>query len=146
MNSSKTEFIIFGHPKQIKKCSSESLKVNGEDVPASVHIKYLGVHLDQQLSFKQHITQKCKVAMLNIHRIRNIRSTLTTEAAHTLVLGLVISHLDFCNSILFGLPKKSVNQLQRVQNIAAKLVLKRTKFDSSTELSSKLSPFVYECL
>ena len=56
---------------------------------------------------------------------------------HTLVLGSVMSHLDFCNSVLFGLPQKSIKKLQRLQNIAAKLVLNRTKYESSTE-STKL--------
>ena len=158
MNSSKTEFILFGHPKQLRKCSSNYLKVC-EDVSLSVDIRYLGVYLDSQLSFKQHITHKCKVAMLNIHKIRNIRSTLTTEATHTLVLGLVTSHLDFCNSVLFGLPKYSIKKLQRVQNIAAKLVLNRTKHESSTEsrkqlhwlpiaarIEFKIIVLVYKCL
>ena len=138
MNSSKTEFILFGHPKQLKKCSSNYLKVCGDDVRLSVDVRYMGVYLDSQLIFKQHITHKWKVAMLNIHRIRNIRSTLTTEATHTLVLGLVTSHLDFCNSVLFGLPKSSIKKLQRVQNIVVKLVLNRTKHESSTESRKQL--------
>ena len=159
MNISKTEFILFGHPKQLKKCSSNYLKVCGEDISLSIDIRYLGVYLDSQLSFKQHITHKCKVAMLNIHRIRNIRSTLTTEATYTLVLGFVASHLDFCNSVLFGLPKNSIKKLQRVQNIAAKLVLNRTKHESSTEsrkqlhwlpnaarIEFKIIVLVYKCL
>ena len=133
MNSSKTEFILFGHPKQLKKSFSNYLKVNGKDANSSVDIRYQGVHLDGQLNFKQHISHKCKLAMLNIHLTKNIRSTLTTEATHTLVLGLVMSHLDFCNSTLFGLPQKSIKKLQRVQNIAAKLVLNRTKYESSAE-------------
>ena len=62
VNSSKTEFILFCHPKQLRKCSSNYLKVCGEDVSLSVDIRYLGVYLDSQLSFKQHITHKCKVA------------------------------------------------------------------------------------
>ena len=45
MNSSKTEFILFGHPKQLKNCSSNYLKVCGEDVSLSVDIKYLEVYL-----------------------------------------------------------------------------------------------------
>ena len=159
MNISKTELILFGHPKQLKKCSSNYLKVCGEDISLSIDIRYLGVYLDSQLSFKQHITHKCKVAMLNIHRIRNIRSTLTTEATYTLVLGFVASHLDFCNSVLFGLPKNSIKKLQRVQNIAAKLVLNRTKHESSTEsrkqlhwlpnaarIEFKIIVLVYKCL
>ena len=44
-------------------------------------------------------------------------------------------HLDFCNSVLFGLRQKSIKKLQTVQNIAAKLVLKRTKSESQNVLS-----------
>ena len=127
MNSSKTEFILFGHPKQLKKCSSTCLNVCGEDVNLSVDIRYLGVYLDSQLSFKQHITHKCKVAMLNIHRIGNIRSTLTTEATHTLVLGLVTSHFDFCNSVLFGLPKKFNHEIAKSSKYSCQINAQQRK-------------------
>ena len=42
--------------------------------------------------------------------------TLTTEPMHTLVLGLVMSHLDFCNSVQFGLPQKSIKKLQSAKH------------------------------
>ena len=54
------------------------------------------------------------------------------------MLGLVISHLDYCNSILAGLPDVSINQMQRVQNLAAKGVLGKSKRDSATECLSAL--------
>ena len=62
-------------------------------------------------------------AMWNIQRIKLIRSVLTQNACETLILGLVISHLDYANAIYIGLAKCDLNRLQRVQNIAAKLVL-----------------------
>ena len=62
-----------------------------------------------------------------------IQSTLTTDAAHTLPLGLVMSHVGFCNSVPFGLSQKTVNKMQRVQYIVAKLVLKKRKYDSVIE-------------
>ena len=40
-----------------------------------------------------------------------------------LVHAFVISRLDYCNSILAGLSKGLLSQLQRVQNAAARLVL-----------------------
>ena len=49
------------------------------------------------------------------------------------MLGLVIAHLDYCNSILVGLPDVSINQMQRVQNLAAKVILGKSKMDSASE-------------
>jgi len=37
---------------------------------------------------------------------------------------LVLSRLDYCNSLLFGLPASTLAPLLRVQNVAARLVLR----------------------
>ena len=56
------------------------------------------------------------------------------------MLGLVISHLYYCNFILVGLPDVSINQMQRVQNLAAKVVLGKSKMDSASGCLSSLHP------
>ena len=61
--------------------------------------------------------------MWNVNLIKMIRRSLTKEACETLVLGLVMSHLDYSNVLFIGLPECEIARLQRVQNIAAKLVL-----------------------
>ena len=86
-------------------------------------MKYLGVILDQNLNMKKHITTKCQTAMLNIQRIMNIRHLLTQDAIETLVLGTVVSHLDYCNSILVNLPEVDIAKMQHIQNIAARMVV-----------------------
>ena len=48
------------------------------------------------------------------------------------MVSLVISHLDYANALLGGLPKCSIEKLQRVPNIAAKIVLGKGRYDSST--------------
>ena len=63
--------------------------------------------------------------MYNLFMIANIRNFLTTEACHTAILAMVISHLDYANAIMVGLPEKHITKLQRVQNLAAKVVLKK---------------------
>ena len=75
---------------------------------------------------------KCKTAMFNIQRIKHIRKYLTNEACKTLVMGLVTSYLDYCNSLLYGLPAIDLNKLQHVQNIASKLILQKSKDESNT--------------
>ena len=136
MNSAKTEFIIFGSNKHLDKCTTTRLDVNGEYVGLSQEIKYLGVYLDSHLTLKHHITLKCRTAMWNIQRIKLMRNFLTKDACETLILGLVISHLDYANALYVGLPDCDVKKLQRVQNISAKLVLK-TK-DSSLACLKRL--------
>ena len=89
--------------------------------------------MDKQITMKQHITNKCRLAMYNLQKIKLIRSMLTEEATKTILLGTVISHLDYVNGILIGLPDTDYKKLQHVQNIAAKLVMKKAKTDSATE-------------
>ena len=123
MNSAKTEFILFSSPRLKGKCDIASLNVNGDHVGLSEEIKYLGVHLDSSLNLKHHIVLTCRKAMWNIHRIKLMRNVLTSEACAILTLGLVMSHLDYANALYIGLPECDMRKLQRVQNMAAKLVL-----------------------
>ena len=58
-----------------------------------------------------HIKVKCKVAMLNLLKIRAARKYLTRKACAKLTISLVISHLDYANAILAGLPKVSLDKL-----------------------------------
>lgn len=71
--------------------------------------------------------------MLYYFKIKSIRKYLSKEATETLLLSLVISHLDHCNIILYGIAKKELMKLQRIQNMCAKLVLNRSKYDSSKQ-------------
>ena len=76
--------------------------------------------------------------MLNIFKIKHIRRYLTQEACEVLVHGLVMLHLDYCNSLYYGLPDCDLNRLKRVQSIACKMVLNRSKYDNCTECFTQL--------
>ena len=132
MNPSKTEFIYFGNRVQLKKCLVDNLNIVGDLILRSHTIKYLGAHLDENLNYKQHVNKKCQAAMFNYFKIKSIRCILDVPTTTHLCLSLCISHLDYCNSLLYGLPDSTLNQLQRVQNMGARLVLRRTKRDSIT--------------
>ena len=132
MNNSKTEFIYFGWPSQLEKCITRKIDVNGEEIARADHTRYLGAYLNQKLDFKQHIQAKSRAAILNVLRIKAARKYLTRSACNKLMVSLVLSHLDYTNSLLGGLPKASIAQLQRIQNIAARIVLNKGKYDSAT--------------
>ena len=138
MNNSKTEFIYFGEPRQLEKFIINQINVNGEEITRSQMMRYLGAYLDPALNLKQHIKKKCRAAMLNLLKIKATRKYLTTEACAKALITLVMTHLDYANSILTGLPKASICELQKVQNMAVKIVLQRNIFQNSSKCLEEL--------
>ena len=138
MNDEKMEFILFGGSKQLSKSTITHLQVNDICVHRSTSIKYLGAWLDESLTMEKHIVYKCRSAMLSLFKVRSIRKFLTKEACADLVVSLVLSHLDYANALLIDLPKKSIKKLQLVQNMAAKVVLNKRKYDSASQCMQEL--------
>ena len=150
---------MIGSQSQLSNCITTALDVNGIMVQTNKMIKYLGTYLDNSLSFKHHISTKCRIAIWNLQHLKPLGPSLTVQACTTLVLGLVISHLDYVNSAFIGLPASDINKMQRVQNAAAKFVLGLKRMDSSTEalktlhglpikfrIQFKIMLLVYTCL
>ena len=129
---------MFSYRSQLVKCTTNCVSISDSTIPGSPSVKYLGVTLDKNLSLKEHILLKCTKAMANFLMICNIQKFLTKDACTTLVLGLCISHLDYANALFYGLPNKPISHLQRIQAICAKLTLKKSKFDSTTEAFAQL--------
>ena len=159
MNSSKTEFMLFGSRQQLTKCHTGELQVVNDKIPRSQAIKYLGSWLDECLSFKTHVTKKCQAASINLQRIRLISQHLERESLESIVIGTVTSHLDYANSLLYGVPDKDIRRMQLVQNYAAKLVLGRDWKSSSSaclrelhwlpirfRINFKIATLVFKCL
>ena len=63
-----------------------------------------------------------------------IRKYLTVDAAKTIVCSLVLSRLDYCNSILSRSPKCLIQKLQRVQDTAARITLRMPRTEHTTPL------------
>ena len=67
-----------------------------------------------------------------------IRPYLELNHLKILVCSLVLSKLDYCNSLLYGIKSDLLNKLQSVQNAAAKLIYGRRKFDHVSDLFQDL--------
>ena len=133
LNEAKTKFIYFGSRQQLNKAAHTIINVIRESIKRSTKVRYLGGHLDSNLTSKDHILIQCKAATLKIIKIHNIRKHLTRETCHKLILQMVISHLDYANSTLAGLPSSSIKIMQKVQNTAARLILRKNAMKSTTE-------------
>ena len=71
--------------------------------------------------------------MLDIQWLEQIRKYLIWEAAYVIAQGLIISHLDYCNSTYIGFPASTIAPLVQVQVMCAKLILGVSKYHSTSE-------------
>ena len=69
MNDTKSEAILFGNSVQLKKHETTGIRVGTSNREFQQCIKYVEVLLDENLSLKKHITNKCKTASFNLHKI-----------------------------------------------------------------------------
>ena len=66
-----------------------------------------------------YISSVCKSAYFHLRNIGGIRRILSNDACAQLIHSLVTVRLEYCNSILYGLPDNSLYRLQKIQNTAA---------------------------
>jgi len=62
-----------------------------------------------------------------------LRRCIPTSVFHFLVSALVLSRLDYCNSLLISLPLTHIQRLQSVQNVAARLIFNLRRCDHITD-------------
>ena len=82
----------------------------------------LGVVFYQYHTFHDHISGICKSTHFHLRGIGRIRNLLIFDATAQLIHALITSRLDYCNSILYNLPNKQIERLQRIQNQAARML------------------------
>lgn len=126
LNSKKTELMLMAPRALLRKIGDFILQIDGCSISPSSEVRNLGVILDSTLSFQTHIKSVTKSAFFHLKNISRLRPSLSDSVAETLIHAFVSSRLDYCNGVLFGLPKKDLDRLQYVQNSAAR-VLTRTK-------------------
>ena len=121
MNHDKNELIAIGTKPKISQVtlSLTLVSISGHNIPFSQSVRNLGVFIDETLSMDVHIKHLCRILFCQLRRLGKTRPFLSTDAAKKLAVSFVLTRLDYCNSLLAGLPDNKLNKLHRIQNHAA---------------------------
>ena len=139
LNPDKTKIIVFGHQNILK-----DIKIHGVQLTISNCIRFvdvaksLGIQIDKHLTFQDHIMNLKKSSFRVLRNICKRRFIFDENQLKTLVNSLVVCKLDYCNSLYAGINEKHMDELQRIQNAAAKTVLGLYKYDHVGDSLQKL--------
>ncbi len=137
LNSDKTEKLLIGPKNSTQNLLDHNLQLDGFPAPSST-VKNLGVVLDSNLSFENHISHVTKTAFFHLRNISKLRNMLSVSDAEKSVHAFMTSRLDYCNALLGGCPASSINKLQIVQNAAARVLTRSRKYDHITLILQSL--------
>ncbi len=118
-----------GSRSVLSKTQSFTLFIDNWQVDLYTQVKSLGVIFDGLLSFGSHICNISCSAFFHLRNIAKLRSSLTQDSTEVLIRALVKSLIDYCNSLLVGIPEKQFHRLQSKQNSAARIVTNSCTFD-----------------
>ena len=98
-------------------------------VDASISVRNLGVIFDDTMSMKPQVNSIIRQTNYQLRSIGRIRNFLNFDACSSVIHASISSRLDYCNSLLFGLPDNQIKRLQKVQNTAARILTRTGKYD-----------------
>src|SRR6218665_3516320 len=91
-------------------------------------VRDLGVTLDSALTFSLHISHLIRSSYFQLRRLRTIRKAVSVTIFTSIVHAFVCSMIDYCNSLLIGLPMTRLSPLQTVLNTAARLIARLPRY------------------
>ena len=154
LNDDKAEFIIFVTYQQLKKNDNITIRIGNENIVPIEHVRNLGIFMDKLCKNTMHINKLFSSPCHQLKNIQNIRAKLDFEAAKTVLQALILSKLDYYNSLLVGTPECHLSQLQYIQNMACRVVCNLRKYESMKSLhwltvrehiSYKITCLVHQC-
>ena len=136
LNVAKTEFMII---RSRQKLQSLNINVDGVKINQTNHSKAVGLGIDENLSWKEHINAMSKKVASSISALKRVRPFISMHTAIKIYKGLIEPHFDYCSVVWDGFSRQLSEKLQKLQNGAARVVTKSSYDTNSGYLLNSLS-------
>ena len=138
LNISKTKFMVFGMKQKLKNVADIPLHADGEVIERVHSFKYLGVILDETLSFEEHIDTLYRKTCSKMGAVKKARTCINQDTALMLYKSLVLPHLDCLDIAYMVATKEVLRKLQLIQNVACRVILKANNRDNVRTMHEQL--------
>lgn len=138
LNPDKTKLVIFGSRQMTAKVSDFRLFLLGKELEPVKAARDLGVTLDSNLTYNEHIVSTVSSCMSRLGQINRVKHIFNKHALIIIINALVFSKLFYCSSVWSNTTQTNLDKLQAVQNFACRILSGAKKFDHITPLLKDL--------
>ena len=116
LNTDKTELIWTGTRSNLERIpgGDVSLTLGNDVIPAAESVQVLGVVITPDLRLDKHVTAVSAKCFFQLQQLRRVCRSLDYASVATSVHAFITSRVDYCNCLLAGATKESLDKLQRV--------------------------------
>ena len=108
---------------------SFQVKIGNETVSNSKYEKLLGVKIDHELNFNEHVSSMCKKASQKLNALSRIASSMTFDQRRLILNSFITSHFSYC-PIVWMFHSRNLNErTNHIHERALRIVYK--DFNSS---------------
>ena len=134
MNIAKTQLVVLSRRRRSSHTNSVQVRLREEEICPQQSVKYLGITIDRDLSWSQHVENVRKKSLAGLAAVRRASAYLPTAVRRLLYNALVLPHLDHCSVMYHSYNTSHSNKLERVQNYATCMILKKAPRTPSESL------------
>ena len=121
LNVAKTEVLFFRHPNKAFN-NDLKLKIDGKKLFPSHNVKYLGVYVDEFLSFKHHTYELARKLRRANGMLSKIRHYLPLGILRSVYFSIFESHLTYCCCVWGQKGNSLSDKIISLQNSAMRLL------------------------
>ena len=132
LNSEKSSFTIFKSSRKIIPILPNQIDFLNQHIKRTSHIKFLGITLDENLTFNLHVNELCNKLKRLFHIFYNIRDYLSKENIKTIYYALIYSRIKYGISVYGQACNTKLKRIQTLQNQLLK-VLSGKEYRFSTD-------------
>ena len=116
--------MLIGNRYMLKRYNSLDLSIKGYEINQVKSLKYLGLYIDDELRWDVYVNYLCEKVGRMISFLRRLTYFINRNSLNLIYRNVILPHLDYANVIWESSCEKHINQLQKLQNRAGRIILK----------------------
>ena len=146
LNTSKSQYVVFRLRGKRIQNDIVPLVIGGNQIDRSQNVRFLGVIVDEYLSWKDHVSYVCTKVSRSVGIISKLRLYLPKETLITLYNAIVMPHLMYCNVAWGNTYKTHIDKLIVLQKKAVRYITNSNYRSPSLPLFIQLHILPFEKL
>ncbi|XP_044582916.1 uncharacterized protein LOC123263936 [Cotesia glomerata] len=138
INVKKTVFMMLHDVRKKYKMGSCKIKISNESIVEVSETKYLGVIIDNNLTFQNHLIETGKKIAKKLNIIYRLNKSVSPWTKNTIYKAVIGPHFDYCASLMMNYNQRQLNVLQKIQNRAMRIVLGVNRYTRTSEMLAAL--------